>query len=108
MNPAFWLLAVGFLVALAMIALVHKLEPHYKPDGTEKTKDRIWILEKVSFGVVVVIIVLSHVKELFRIFQGEHPSDDMEKAVWITVGALLASASLLLAARFLDGIFGDE
>lgn len=108
MNPAFWLLAAGFLLTVIVIALVHRISPHCHSGESTGTKDRIWALEKLFFGLAVAIVLLGDAKELFAIFQGGHPSEDIMKTFSIALIALAASGALLLLSRLLDAMLGDE
>jgi hypothetical protein len=108
MNSNFWLLAVGFLSTLAIVAFAHRISSHYIARGPKKTKDRIWLLEVVFCGLAVTIILLADSKSIFTIFQGESSPDRFINTILALLLVLLASGFLLLLARFVDAMLGDE
>ena len=108
MNSNFWLLALGFLLTLFIVSFAHKFSFHHTARGHKKTKDRIWLLEMVFCGLAVTIILLADAKDIFTILQGESSPDRFINTILALLLVLLASGFLLLLARFVDAVLGDE
>ena len=109
MPLTYWSVACGLLIAVFIIWLTHKIGAlHSGPRASQRTKDRIWILEKAFFGVAISILIIAHSKELLTILQGHHPSEQVERDFIIAFVSFIGSALILLIAKFADSILGDE
>jgi hypothetical protein len=109
MTSSSWKLACGFLVAVLIIWIIHKLGAFHSAHQRSKTaQDKVWLLEKAFFGLAVSILILGHSRELLAIFFGENPSDTVERDICLALLCFIGSAIVLLIARLADAMLGDE
>lgn len=104
-----WKLASGFLIAVLIIWIIHKVSAlHSGRQSSKRAQDKVWLLEKAFFGLAVSILILAHSRELLSIISGEHPADTVERDALIAFGCFSGSAVVLLIARLADAVLGDD